>query len=310
LNSKVGHDFSPGDIEQTLGQIRSGWPKQPQDYPKGYAVASPPGFCWADCDCMDDQRPQKSWETRKAWLEDPARSSAAQAAIQMFSGQTRFVRRRGQVSKLCYFETAQGQFLDQTHNKAALELGSTIERAIQTVLQHIPVNALMNEADQVRIPCRAFLSEDSDYEPLRCHASLASGGGPLPNWVSLDPDIGWISATRQPTPSELPLQLRVEFAHAEGTVQTANCSVIAESAQSSWMMVTVPIAQRFNEPARCPLERGVRAALHEHFNELYDFNKRISRDRPLGAWLQTMGCIMRLLRSAGGSSLAFSTQGR
>merc|ERR1719296_23036 len=70
LRSKIGHDFAPQSFEQSLGQIRSGWPKQPQDYPKGFAVASPPGFCFHDCDCMDDQRPQRSWETRKAWLED------------------------------------------------------------------------------------------------------------------------------------------------------------------------------------------------------------------------------------------------
>lgn len=94
----------------------------PKDYPKGFAVAFPPGFCWNECDCMDDQRPQRPWETRKAWLEDVQRAQAAVRALSAFAEQAQFVRRRGQVSKMFYFETAQGAFTDQTHALAAMDL--------------------------------------------------------------------------------------------------------------------------------------------------------------------------------------------
>jgi len=309
LHSRVGHDFAPEAIEQTLGQIRSGWPKQPQDYPKGFAVAGPPGFCWNECDCMDDQRPQRSWETRKGWLEDPSRSSAANAAIQAFSEQTRFVRRRGQVSKMCYFETGQGAHHDQTHAQAALELASALQRTLQAVLLQIPVSALGVENDRVRIPARAFLAEDSDYEPLRFSATLSSsaGGGPIPSWAQIDADTGLLSVPRQPAMTELPLQMQVEFGMAEGGVAVATCGITAErhsGTSAPWLMATVPIAQRYHDPNRCPLERGIRVALLEHFNEVYDFSKRQARERPLGAWLETMSRILRLLRSAAGAGLA------
>lgn len=308
LRSSIGHDFAPETIEQALGQIRSGWPKQPQDYPKGFAVASPPGFCWADCDCMDDQRPQRSWETRKGWLEDPSRTNAAQSAIQVFSEQTHFVRRRGQVSKMCFFETAQGNHLDQTNSKAALDLAQLTERALQAVLQQIPVSSLGADADPVRIPARAFLSDDADYEPLRFTGTIV-GGAALPQWLRLEPDDGRIVASRPPSASELPMKIQADLLHAEGTIAFASCTIVAERfppSSAPWLVSTAPIAQRYGDPNKCPLERGVRAALLEHFSEVYDFNHRTVRERPLGVWLDAMVRILRLLRAAAGANLALA----
>lgn len=105
------------------------------------------------------------------------------------------------------------------------------------------------------------------------------------------------------------MQLQVEFGHAEGNVHTATCSVTAEQPSGSstpWHMATLPIAQRYHDPNRCPLERGIRVALLEHFNEVYDFSKREARQRPLGAWLETMCRILGLLRSAAGAGLALA----
>lgn len=33
--------------------VRIGWPLKPTDYPKGYGVADPPGFCLKTCDPVD-----------------------------------------------------------------------------------------------------------------------------------------------------------------------------------------------------------------------------------------------------------------
>jgi hypothetical protein len=41
-----------------------------EEYPDGYCPCQPPGFCSQACNCMDDARPQESWELRKRWLED------------------------------------------------------------------------------------------------------------------------------------------------------------------------------------------------------------------------------------------------
>jgi len=309
LSCRVGHDFVPDSIVfESLGQLRTGWPKQPQDYPKGFAVASPPGFCWNECDCMDDQRPQRPWETRKAWLEDANRAHAAVASIHNFSQQAQFVRRRGEVSKMFYFETAQGIFLDQTHALAAMELCRLAQHSLQAVLQQIPIRSIVADSDPVRLPARAFLAEEMDYEPLR-FAAVSQDGSPLPPWVGIDMDSGQISAARQPAASELPLSIQVELAHSEGAVALAMCTVVADSNSKPLSTWTVPFAQRFNE-AR--LERGVRAAISEHFAEVYDVSRRTPRERSVGAWLDAMSRIMRLLRGAAGTNLALdaSAHGR
>jgi len=308
LRSKIGHDFSPEQISQSLAQIRSGWPKKPEDYPKGFAVASPPGFCFDDCDCMDDQRPQRSWETRKGWLEDTSRSSAALNAIQVFSEQTHFVRRRGQVSKMCYFETAQQHKHDQTHARAALDLAQRIEKAVQSVLQQIPIASLAVEADPVRVPGRAFLAEDKDYLQLR-YAATTAVGGELPPWLRIEPDDGRLVATKLPPAGDLPLNLKIELFQAEGATSHATCTIVGDRfphPSGPWLVCTPPIGQLFTDGSRCPLERGVRAALHEHVAEVYDFNRRTARERSLGVWLGAMVRIMCLLRSAAGANLAWA----
>lgn len=309
LRSKAGHDFVPTASDKELSKIRSGWPKQAQDYPKGFAVAGPPGFCWEKCDCMDDQRPQRPWETSKAWLEDPSRSQAALAAIASFSGQSRFVRRRGQVSKQCFFETAQGNYGDLTKARAALDLGQTIEKVIKAVLSKVPVASLLSDAEPVRIPGRLFVTEDRDYPPCRYAASVA-GGAALPNWCRVEPDDGRIVVTTAPPSSELPLQIQAELFHSEGRAAHATCTIVSERfspSQAPWLLQTSPIALRYSDPSKCPLESGVRAALLEHFSDVYDFSRSMARDRTLGKWLETMIRIFCLLRAAAGTNLALTS---
>merc|ERR1712137_823077 len=159
--------------------IRSGWPKSIQEYPVGYGVADPPGFCREGCDCMDDQRPQRSWEMTKPWLDDPARASAANACIEALSNHTNFVRRRGQVSRMCYFETATTNLGDETYARAALNLASMVQRGVSEVVKVIPVSEIGPHED-VHIPGIAFLTDEFDYEPLR-YDNTSSDQSPPPS---------------------------------------------------------------------------------------------------------------------------------
>mmetsp|Transcript_16192 Transcript_16192/g.48089 ORF Transcript_16192/g.48089 Transcript_16192/m.48089 type:complete len:641 (-) Transcript_16192:72-1994(-) len=315
MHSRVGHDFEPGDAEKKLGHIRSGWPKSAAEYPRGYAVASPPGFCWAECDCMDDARPQRTSELRKGWLEDLPRAEAAKVAIAAFSEQKSFVFRRGTVSKRCYFETATENTGDLTHAQAASDLAHFVDRALHAVLQKIPAASLSSEGDPVIIPARMVLSEDLDYEPLRF---MAASDVELPPWARVDSDTGRLALNRLPTANELPAQLRIQFAHAEGRLEDTGAhltvTVIPDMPTQAWVMATKPLVDRFADVSKSNLERGVRASLQERFSEIYDFDgnggKGIALQRPLGVWLDVMGRILRLLRSAAGANLAFPHRGR
>jgi len=307
FRSKLGHDFSPDEIGASMGNIRTGWPKHPQDYPPGFAVANPPGFCWEGCDCMDDQRPQRPWETHKAWLEDSKRTQAANAAVETFSAQTRFVRRRGMVTKMCYFESPAGKKGDPSHPRAALGLAKEVESALGSVLQQIPLHTLSSSTDLLQIPAKAFLSEENDYEPLRFDGAAAAGG-PLPPWAKIESDTGRLFTEGQPPQSALPL--RVEFTASEGCVGAAECSVVTErhgGLSSPWAAATVPIIQLFNDLNLCPLEKGARAALLEHFSQLWDFRQRSAKNKSLAAWVETMAIILRMLRSTAVGNITLSS---
>jgi len=303
-----GHDFVPDLNETSLGGIRTGWPKQPQDYPPGYGVANPPGFCWEGCDCMDDQRPQRSWETNKAWLEDAARSAAANSVIETFSAQTRFVRRRGQVSKMCYFETAQNAQGDQTHSRAALDLAVVIERSVTEVLKTVPIHSLISDNDPVRFPARLVLSDELDYEPLRYDLVVPSNEQ-LPCGLEVGSSDGHLSAGDHSLAKAV--NLRIDVAHAEGTVGSIPCVVTPErlmAPNAPWIQATLGVAQRFADSSVCPMEKSARAVLTEHLGELYDFrSQKVRSEKTLGEWLEVMARVLRMLRSTATANVILGT---
>mmetsp|Transcript_67519 Transcript_67519/g.197550 ORF Transcript_67519/g.197550 Transcript_67519/m.197550 type:complete len:644 (+) Transcript_67519:69-2000(+) len=304
FRSARGHDFAPGDGEKSFTGVRTGWPKKPEEYPKGFGCADPPGFCWEGCDCMDDQRPQRSWETNKAWLEDNVRNAAALTAIDTLSQQTRFVRRRGQVTKMCFFETPQTVLPNQVHSRAALDLATVIERGVMKVLSAMPLPSLAASREvRAHIPARAVLFEDLDYEPLRFDASLPAGEE-LPTWLRVDADDGRLITEDTPQLSK-PLQMKVEFLHAEGPVGAVPFSIVP-SGPALWTDVTPGLAQRFADVRQCPLEVGAREALAEQFSEVYDFSSKSSRERTLGEWLEAMSTILRMLRSTAVSNVSLA----
>lgn len=171
---------------------------------------------------------------------------------------------------------------------------------MQAALQQIPIGSLASDSDPVRLPARVFLVEDLDYEPLRFTA-VALSGGALPRWVRVDHDTGRISVLGQPEASELPLQVQVQLAHSEGAIALAAFTLVADNLAQPLATWTVPLAQRFEN---AKLEKGVRATLAEHFAQVYDFGRKSTRQRSMGTWLAVVDRMLRLLRSAAGTSLA------
>mmetsp|Transcript_78617 Transcript_78617/g.254130 ORF Transcript_78617/g.254130 Transcript_78617/m.254130 type:complete len:686 (+) Transcript_78617:105-2162(+) len=323
VHSSIGHDFAPEALgEFALSQIRIGWPTKAEEYPPGFSTASPPGFCLTTCDCMEDNRIQKPGETVKDWLEKApegaARAAAAEAAVAMFAqhGQLlNFLMRRGSVSKQHFLQPAQqGRLPEQTGETAAAHLAASINRAMKAVLGDVPVGCLIG-AETVRFPCRTFLPESVDYEPLRIFASPRRLGARMPDWIRINPDDGQIAVSRQPSAFELPLRLRLEFDAAEGPIAadggegrgiaiSADVAVVVRAAAPAgapWTLATAKLAQLYSE---CALERGVRAGLHDHFDKIYDFNMRSPRLMSLGKWLEVVYRISRLLSVAASGSLA------
>ena len=158
LDCRLGHDFAPPENGTDLAGIRSGWPKKPEDYPKGYGCAMPPGFCGDRCDCMDDARAQNYWEVHKPWLEDRTRSEQAKAALDTFSQQSRFVWKRGQNSKKAFLQGRHDNFVERAHPKAAMALASSISLALAAAVKRISIDALEFLID--RAGCRGIRSRD------------------------------------------------------------------------------------------------------------------------------------------------------
>lgn len=295
---QIGHDFQPENIKD-LGDIRTGWPKTAKDYPKGYAVASPPGFCWEGCDCMDDQRPQRSWETFKAWLDDKDRSAQVNAAIEHFSAQGNFVRRRGTVSKMCFFETAMDAKPDYTHENAALDLAGSIGRRVGEVLKAIPMQAVqVNTGPRVFIPAVAFLAEELDAAPL-LYKATCKGGAPLPPWLSVDTENGELIVSKDYVLTETK-EFQLEFHHTEGVVGTATFTIAPKNILGStlpWVQATANIIARFENATQCPIDQACRTVMAERLSEIWDPHTRQARNVTLGQWLKTASLILRMLRS-------------
>jgi len=178
------------------------------------------------------------------------------------------------------------------------------------VLKAMPLPALIESREpHAHVPARAVLFEDLDYEPLRFDATVTNGAE-LPSWLQVDADDGHLTVD-EGAQLPLPLQLKVDFLHAEGVVGSAKCSILPPSApQTLWKDLTPPLANQFSDLQACPLDRGVRECLHEQFEEVYDFRQGWPRELTLGAWLEAMARILRMLRSATVANVAASAPAR
>mmetsp|Transcript_45421 Transcript_45421/g.106137 ORF Transcript_45421/g.106137 Transcript_45421/m.106137 type:complete len:638 (+) Transcript_45421:58-1971(+) len=285
----IGHDFEPPKLNS---DVRKGWPKRAKDYPPGYGCADPPGLCFATCDCMDDQRSQKAWEMQKGWLEDINRTTDAIGTLDMLSAQTAFVRRRGQVSKICFFETTHVRPHEQTHLKAALHLATELEISIKSVLKDIPISCISADSEPVRIPFNALLKPGEDYAPVKFRLSQSTSAR---NWLSVGAEDGRLSVIGA-GPASRPAPFRVELVHPEGMSGYVDC-LVTDAKHKPWAAGSVAVAQRFSDAANCPLARKARSVLQEHFSKLYNFDTKSAKDIPLGRWLACADTIVRMLRT-------------
>ena len=289
-----GHDFVPPNMDDGSDTIRVGWPKRAEEYPPGFGVADPPGFCHAKCDCMDDGRPQKQWETSKTWLEDPQRTTDALKVIENFLAQTRLVRRRGQVSKQCYLESLQNHqaFADDTQCKSALYLAKEVENQIQRALKDLPLSALMDVKDKVRIPALAFMKPNEDYVPVCFQVSPDSTGR---SWAKIGSEDGVLSTVMEPPSSKAPI--RLELHHPEALAAVVEC-LVTTSPKPVWQSGTDSVIKCLFDVTKCKLSRNSRIILQERMSKIYDFvENKVVQDVRFGAWLSCMELTLRLLRS-------------
>lgn len=250
---------------------------------------------------MDDQRPQHSWELMKTWLEDPARTAASNACIDALTGQTRFVRRRGQVSKMCFFETASKSLGDESHARAALNLASIVQHSIMKLLESIPLSEL-GPNKRTCFPALVFLPDEVDYEPLRFDTATPSRS-PLPTSVHVDSASGELSADTLDSEN---VRLQLEIRHTEGLVATVPYNLVADRHGDSkaWTAATGPILKHFMDFNVCRLAEGSRAALVGQLSEVFDFKSKTVRDVSFGSWLGVMACVLRMLRSTAVANIA------
>lgn len=292
-----GHDFDFGDMEdKNLANVRTGWPKAPQDYPPGYRVANPPGFCWEGCDCMDDQRVQHAWEVTKAWLEDRERTRKAKVCIDNLTQQVTMLRRRGEVRKMHYFEALTEKMPDMTHARAAIDLAGRIARRIADALQAMPLGSLSanSSGPPVTIPAVAFLTEEHDALPLRYEAA-----DPLPGWLRLDEETGALRVSSAPDFIE-EVTFTVKLHLTEGCKGKAQCTVIPPlpaGSRAPWSACTGNIMAHFNNLDACLLDRHARSVLSERLADIWDFQQRAPREVSLAKWLHVIATVMRMLRS-------------
>ena len=288
---KRGHDFHPPQADKDP-DVRSGWPKKAEDYPPGYGCANPPGLCKTTCDCMDDNRSQRPWETTKEWLEDPRRASDAKKAIEVLSAQQHFVRRRGTTSKMHYFETAQTRHADQTHTNAAMNLCQVLEESVRSVLKDIPIFALQESGDLVRIPACALMKPSEDYVPVQFQLAQTSAAR---KWLCLGEEDGKLSLIGS-GPGSRPAPFRVEFVHPEGRTAVVDCMVTGTQ-EKSWLSASSRIVARFTDVAHCPLSRRSRGVLQEHLGKIFDFGTKVAKEVSLGRWLDVVDMLIRMLRT-------------
>eukprot|EP00747_Dinoflagellata_sp_TGD_P106397 gnl/TRDRNA2_/TRDRNA2_169847_c4_seq1.p1 gnl/TRDRNA2_/TRDRNA2_169847_c4~~gnl/TRDRNA2_/TRDRNA2_169847_c4_seq1.p1 ORF type:complete len:650 (+),score=113.77 gnl/TRDRNA2_/TRDRNA2_169847_c4_seq1:99-2048(+) len=294
-----GHDWVQMSRE-SFKDIASGWPKCKQDYPAGYAAANPPGYCMQDCNCMNDMRPQLAWEVTKKWLEDPSRGESALAALEAFSLDLdkKVVRRRGQVTRHCFFETPTSALpeANAAEVRSLKQLSNLIARGLQEAMKQIPKQYLTASPgdEPVRVPFSAFLPPEADYEPLLFSATPLDGRS-LPSSFHLDPASGHLTAGS----SIGELQVRIDLGHPGTISGTGVCGLTCKGGNTvPWESMIMPVLQFFNDSRKCQLHAGLREILAEHFAEVYDFKAFRVRNLALGEWIRVMSRILRMVRTA------------
>ena len=294
---KVGHDFKPDNLLNP-DDLRGQWPKKDEDYPAGFKVASPPGFCFKNCNCMDDARLQLPSELAKHWLEEGMRTAAANLAVQNLSSQS-FVRRRGQISgRHPHFEAlSQNQRLSVRSKEVAAEIAREIQVQMESAMKRIPLAALLDRQDRVRIPTVAFQTAEYDYIP-QTFTCVSTGF----EWLSVGPKDGLLTGIHEPA-MKPPLTLKVQLRYSEGC---RSVELVLVDMPNVWHRGTKEIVERLRQ-VECPLWPNLNVLLREHLSKIYDFQTLSVKEVRFGQWLHCTETLLRMLRSLAFANLAKAT---
>lgn len=290
----IGHDLIGAVAD---GEVKTGWPRRPEDYPAGYGVANPPGFCTRTCDCMDDARFQAKWEIEKKWLDDVSRESSVQAAMGAFEAQKGMVVKRGSVTQQWRFEGLLQQAPDQRYTKPAHDLSELIAQHMIAVLNEIPYFELAKIGGNVRVPFSAYLADALDCEPLRYELVDSSGDPMKLPWLNLNSETGELTVTDYSVVPAEDTPLLIAIRHIEGLAMTIKCQ-LSPTKEQPWLRAGAKVVKSFNDLRTCTLDLGVRGVLTEHISELVDFSLNQVHACGLGRWLEVMECVLRLSRTA------------
>lgn len=303
MNPKKGHGWAkaPGDFDESL--IRQGWPKSEKDYPPGHRAATPPGFCTAKCDCMEDWH-IGSKSMSKDWLQD--RQQGATLGVQLFS-QMEIVRRRGTVSGQHYLEpVADNPRVDTDDDKILFDLTKSMWQSVGEAAQSIPLDALKgNDLDSKSIlshyayvfsTCSGGTGNVPLYVPMQFRPKTA------PPWLQVEPDTGHIRLVTNMLPGQtggstiVPVQIELLDCNLKPTplsfkIHTDKPAFLSERVRTLTTGFVTKI-ERLKDVA-------LQSALKELFKEVYDFDKRaVLVGKRVGCWARVIVSVVTTTRGA------------
>ena len=160
------------------------------------------------------------------------------------------------------------------------------------MLKDLPILALQENGDSVRIPAGALMKLSEDYVPVQFQLSQTSAAR---KWLCLGEEDGKLSLIGKGPPSR-PAPFRVEFVHPEGMTAVVDC-MVTDAQVKSWLSASSRIVARFTDVAHCPLSRKSRGVLQEHLAKIFDFGTKVAKEVSLGRWLDVVDMLIRMLRT-------------
>jgi hypothetical protein len=284
--------LSAGDL--TL--IRSGWPKTEDEYPPGYTVVNPPGYCWEECDCMED------WHTgtkkHEAVPDEPRREYFATRAVENFLALRSDVRQRGQVSNQHYMEATREE---KQAGDGTFQFIQALYSVIADAAQMVPLAALY-EADAVS---RSIFSRYA-YVYTVCGPQQLNGyifgyapaqftvkDGPA--WLTVDPKSGdfYIDQALMPQPDEKRFQLNLELKGLDREMTNIGFTIFTDLEPSGFPRIaqlTQRVVRKLDQISQTA-HPTLLAVVRRLLSPIFDFDTKSALPRPIAEWANVMADV-------------------
>lgn len=307
-----GHAWSSalGAIDDR--DIQRGWPKRPEDYPKGHAPVEPPGACNETCNCMEDWHMGRV-DVKKAWLQDTGRMDASRASMETFIQMCQVVR-RGQVSGMHYLEPSQLSVKPLTARAEGMlqarEFAKMVVERIQEMAKGIPLGTLKrgDSGEIVRALSLAFTCTTGALEFRPLQFRLAPGHPP---WLSIDGASGALRAapnTDIKTIGNKPVAVNLDLCAFHGDLAGTAREVyridfkidptVPEDG-SNLVASTQRVATQAVKLTAASLQALIRRQMEEAFN----FDRGSAQRVPVVRWADIMTSVVLSARAASGCHL-------